>query len=156
MKLFIPEIGTKMILQDDWSFTLYAEYRNEKLFTLLDLATVRGPDTPTLQIVSLSLLQQSFPNTRPDCLGRHTFSINFNNIRGWLSENTLGVDSISITLPENTELSIDRIYIRKGNKDYSSVTFWAKLPNQKKKVRFWAKLVDVNKMNISITEVSSD
>lgn len=48
------------------------------------------------------------------------------------------------SLPPKTILKIDRIYIRKGNSDYSSITFWAKHPAIKNKQRFWVKLEDAN------------
>lgn len=32
MKLFIPTIGTTIKLTENWSFTLYGEYRNEKFW----------------------------------------------------------------------------------------------------------------------------
>lgn len=32
MKLFIPKLGTKLILLSDWTFTLHDEYRNEKFW----------------------------------------------------------------------------------------------------------------------------
>lgn len=53
------------------------------------------------------------------------------------------------TLPKGTQLKIDRIYIRKGNEDYSSITFYIedcpdKTFRPKKKIRFWSKLDDVN------------
>ncbi len=68
--------------------------------------------------------------------------------------------SIPCTVPAGVVLKIDRIYIRKGNKDYSSITFlWkgealpakiktysdgstGRIPRQP--IRFWAKLSDVN------------
>lgn len=68
--------------------------------------------------------------------------------------------SLPCTIPAGAVLKIDRVYIRKGSKDFSSVTFlWKgealpakvetysngqeyKIPRQP--VRFWAKLADVN------------
>lgn len=58
-------------------------------------------------------------------------------------------------LPTDTVLSIDRIYIRKGSSDFSSVTFFLKSTSHplfdrrqkklgKKPLRFWARLEDVN------------
>jgi hypothetical protein len=56
---------------------------------------------------------------------------------------------VQATVPAGTVLEIDRVYVRTMNKaaaapedDYDSVTF--KFAGAKKKVRFWAKLVDVN------------
>jgi hypothetical protein len=72
----------------------------------------------------------------------------------------LGKDVIALTLPAETTLKVDRIYIRKGASDYSSVTFFASglgevlvkprwifgsgKEKKKKSLRFWAKLADCN------------
>jgi len=54
----------------------------------------------------------------------------------------------NVTLPKDTVLKIDRIYIRKGASDYSSLTFRIEETENKKikGKRFWAKLRDVNKI----------
>lgn len=53
-----------------------------------------------------------------------------------------------VTLPANTLLTVDRIYVRQGVEDYNSVTFRIKkgdCPDAKfGGIRFWAKLYDVN------------
>lgn len=54
--------------------------------------------------------------------------------------------SYPLTLPAGTVLKVDRIYIRKGVRDFDSVTFYMK--GEKKKIRFWAKLPEVNKIII--------
>lgn len=51
----------------------------------------------------------------------------------------------SVTFNTGTELKIDRIYIRKGNKEYSSISFWIK-NGPYKGARFWAKLSEVNQI----------
>lgn len=52
------------------------------------------------------------------------------------------------SLPEGTILTVDRIYIRQGAKDFDSVSFWLgtkpKGVGYRGKIRFWAKLEDVN------------
>lgn len=66
--------------------------------------------------------------------------------------------SISVTLPAGTILTVSRIYIRSGAKKFSSVTFFAHLPNPKgkgkpvSKGRFWAKLAKVNEIECEILE----
>lgn len=52
------------------------------------------------------------------------------------------------TLPAGTVLSVDRIFIRNGARDYDSVTFrFRKHPDMPKlKARFWVKLDDANKI----------
>ena len=75
----------------------------------------------------------------------HYFGIIFPDSKHWMSRR----DSLSetITLPKDTKLKVDRIYIRKGNKEFSSISFLFN-PGQKvlkfKQNRFWAKLEDVN------------
>jgi hypothetical protein len=60
-------------------------------------------------------------------------------------------EPVTVTLPIGTTLSVDRIYIRRGAKDFDSVTFnliGAKTQQlrygSKVRVRFWAKLPDAN------------
>lgn len=68
------------------------------------------------------------------------------------------LESQLVTLPKGTELSIDRVYIRRGAKEFSSVTFNFR-KHKGGRVRFWVKLSDVNKMvftlelqNVQLTE----
>lgn len=58
--------------------------------------------------------------------------------------------SQEVTLPTETVLQVDRIYIRKGAEEYDSITFyilkhpvWSD-PKRKTLARFWAKLPEVN------------
>ena len=60
----------------------------------------------------------------------------------------------TVTLKAGTELSIDRIYIRRGKDEYDSITFnllGAKTQptryGSKSRVRFWVPLPDVNTMD---------
>lgn len=53
---------------------------------------------------------------------------------------------VEVTLPVDTILTVDRIYIRQGKSEYSSVTFRSIIEGVKKKPRFWAKLEDVNRI----------
>ena len=65
---------------------------------------------------------------------------------------------MTIILPESTILSIDRIYIRKGASDYSSISFYLKShPTMitKKKPRFWAKLEDCNNIMFEKTTATA-
>lgn len=96
MNLFIPPLGTEVVLAEPWTFLLHSEYRN---FDALEYFKLYAR-----------------------------------------------AESHEVTVPEGTVLKIDRIYIRKGNKDFDSVTFFMK--GTKKRVRFWAKLADVNKIII--------
>lgn len=129
-KLYIPEIGDKLVLTKDWEFTLHRESRNDTLFEYL-----------------------GFPIPERS---------------RW--DDPAGEDE-QVRIPAGAVLAVDRVYIRKGQSDYSSITFrWIgastpartesrsgctyggpvpvpskydiKIP--KKQVRFWAKLGDAN------------
>lgn len=84
----------------------------------------------------------------------------------WTGHKDFG--ALPCTIPAGTVLKIDRIYIRKGVKDYSSITFlWKGMSTEsriekylwdgseykvpRKPVRFWARLADVN--NIEFEQV---
>ena len=115
MNLFLPEIGTKLELTTDWTFVLYSEYRNSKMF---------------------------------DAIGKPMGS----RWGGYGNQNA--AKNYIVTLPAGIILSVDRIYIRKGVSDYSSVTFTIpKVLNKKSPyagVRFWTKLSDANKIDFEL------
>jgi len=114
MELFIPGIGTILQLNQDWQFTLYNEYRNSKLFSILSLNYSDGPKL--------------------------------------------------VDLPSGLILKIDRIYLRKGSSQFSSITF--SIPKVKTKSdklkyksnvilgggKFWVKLHECNGTNMSPLE----
>lgn len=136
MKLFIPELGEKLTLSQSWEFTLYLETRNENL--------------------------ASYFNFRAwDITGNLCLDEADQRSRGWNKvEGSKSRFYKKITLPKDTILTIDRIYIRKGAADFSSVSFFLdkksldktfsknieSLSNAKGPIRFWAKLEDVNKI----------
>lgn len=82
-KLYIPELGSKIILTKDWKFNITYDHRNFSLYNRLNL--------------------QNFINH-------------------------------DIIIPKDTVLSIQRIYIRKGSSQYSSLTF--SIPKQDNKKIF--------------------
>jgi len=60
-------------------------------------------------------------------------------------------DKKELVMPKGTALKVDRIYIRKGNSDYSSLTFFIGSGDWKG-CRFWAKLSDVNNIEFDETQ----
>jgi cytochrome c1 len=187
MRLFIPEIKTQLKLTQDWSFDLYPEFRNVTLAKsygyYLDYprAWINEKEVPPMRDIDYVV---NYPDreirTGGGFLGRHKF-MDYDEYTKACREaeqacpeyvkynNDLKVhyelcakhsnEKIKITLPAGTILQVDRIYIRKGASNYSSVTFYCKsLPsvsindrfNPKKKpnkaVRFWVKLDDCNKI----------
>lgn len=98
MRLYIPALGDKIRLIQDWTATINIDYRNRSFLELM--------------------------------LGKIDF-IDWHGDR-------------FITIPANTILTVDRIYIRKGANNYDSITFNIHqglnphMPKGKK--RFWVKL----------------
>jgi hypothetical protein len=109
-KLFIPELGSRLKLSKDWSFTLHPEHRNLAMYTEAE---------QELQ----NRLRYNDPNRRE----------------------VLAQLQRTVKLPKGTVLQVDRIYIRAGAKDFSSVTFRL----VEKKARFWVKLDEVNSLEFT-------
>lgn len=145
-QLFIPAVGTELTLAEPWQFTVVNERRNQTLVEWMTGEPVTGG---------------------PYCffpLGEVTDE---RGCRDWQKSQRL---TTTCTFPAGTVLKIDRIYLRKGNKDahdYDSITFickglkapstrtlWSRTDRKdrvqkvKAAVRFFAKLEDVNRMVI--------
>jgi hypothetical protein len=190
MKLYIPEIGDHIILTSDWTFDLHNESRNEQLGALFGyylcggwieeekLHRLRNPDydikypsreDPKFRKmfggIDFSAYNAACKEAEDSCPEYIKYS---NDRAEWLEKaKILGKNKISITIPAGTTLAVDRIYIRKGASDYSSITFYAKnlgevtMPGSRwswgnpksKKVkaqRFWAKLDDCNQIEFKL------
>lgn len=142
MKLFIPEIGDEIILTKNWTLTLYAEKRNvtlgEQFGYYFHNYYTFNYFTPKYTLFSMwvkkpyDFLLDDYHETMRKIITNKEYE-----------------ESIVVSLPKDTKLKIDRVYIRKGASDFSSVSFTTKINN--KKVRFWAKLKDVN--NIEFKKV---
>jgi len=74
------------------------------------------------------------------------YSIRQKQYRGTPQDFILVADrGTPVTLKAGQALSIDRVYIRRGASDFSSITFnYLGAPKGSGRVRFWAKLADVN------------
>jgi hypothetical protein len=116
MNLFIPPLGTKLVLLAPWQFGLHYEKRNRGLWDLKFAPPV----------------MDQYPTP---------WKTTFHEVR-------------LVTLDPGTELKVDRIFIRCHTEGYDSVTFRAEVYHMGvfKKVRFWAKLIDVNKMEVTVID----
>ena len=65
-----------------------------------------------------------------------------------------GFNTVSVTLTPGDILTVSRIFIRKGSKDYDSVTFAGQIliDGVVRRVRFWAHLADANKLEVDNVE----
>lgn len=105
------------MLAEDWTFHLHDEYRNEKFWM-----AVHG----TLKTSETTYTDQKGLSARP-----------------WRSSRS---EPILTTLPKGSVIEVDRLYLKKNNGDFDSVTFRLVSGPLGKKVkgRFWAKLAEVN------------
>lgn len=153
MKLFIPTIGTKLKLTKPWEFTLYNEYRNDSMWYFYGF--------------------EDFLQGHPHWGRRNGYTGESSSVS---CDNTLRTNMV--TLPKGSILTLDRIYIRKGNakmKEFDSASFRITFPDgtsnhkrdssyysskvgdyiqkeRKERLRFWAKLYDVNNIYCIIME----
>jgi len=139
--LCIPELGTKLILDEDWAFNLYNEDRNESLVKAAGFPA--GCDSSPYYAYALNTAMAAFNAGWGVTLEHNQYQRLFYKL---------------VTLPTGSILTVDRIYIRKGASGYSSVSFYLdrksvdenysiftnNISKSSGKCRFWAKLNDVN------------
>ncbi|QIG76173.1 hypothetical protein EVC24_152 [Rhizobium phage RHph_I4] len=192
-QVYIPEISDLWKLEQPWSFTLYDEYRNADLWKALDadnhpsLAGLRqqiAEIDAAMEVIKGRMRMQDVPKMRWVSgstfmsAGRHEEVIvrekTFDTPADRIQYDTLHRQryallnnrSVPVILPSETVLRVDRIYIRKGKSEYSSLTFYvvgspheALKPVKTNKgfkqgrKRFWAKLEDVN--NLAVKHVAT-
>jgi len=167
MKLYIPELTTQIQLSKPWKFPLYKESRNE---TLLDELLPDGykqykEKADKLRIKyngaysKIKTIRKSKPFSN-GCTIIHETTVQDSNWEAYQKfaaqqrelESKERGKFYSVTIPAGTLLEVDRIYIRKGANDFSSVTFkWVKGEGKNKKtLRFWAKLEDINNIECEL------
>lgn len=149
MRMFIPEIGTRIRLAADWSFPLIEEDRNSSLFNpLAALAPERIADMRE----EASQIRKQAREDPEGMSWKEQYDRRVDLFRR--ADNHVRID---ITLPAGTEITIDRIYIRKGVSDFSSVSFNLNQTTHpdlqfRGRKRFWAKLQDVNRIEFQLIE----
>lgn len=187
MKLYVPEIGDHIRLIKDWSFTLHPENRNVTLAELfgyrefgynnawLDQSKIE--DEPARDYVvnypsdddfkrwfgtyNYDVRQKAYKKAEEESESYQAYQKAYADWRK--RAEAIAVKEIPITLPAGTVLAVDRIYIRKGASDYSSITFYAKGLGESeitnrwsgkttkwKAQRFWAKLSDCNQIEFDL------
>lgn len=166
LQMYIPEIGDKIQLTENWAFALYPENRNKTLFKALQKF---DPNLEKLGRVSVP--EWEFPWMWQNHYNLKTI---IGKVPGsyWDPKKAVMVktqidrkkyiEAFKMPLMKDDILKVDRIYIRKGSSDYSSITFYllhtsnpllvaSKEKTAKTFGRFWAKLSDVN--NIKFVKV---
>jgi len=134
MRITIPDIGTKLELTKKWVFNIYPESRNKKLYTKLGYQVGVFKDNNTKYFFIKP------ENVKPYIKGSQFLHTDCSDMVHKTLSCELGIGVILI---------VDRIYIRKGMEDFSSITF--KIEGGKyDKCRFWVKLKYVNQIEFSL------
>lgn len=153
--LSIPEIGDHLRLTSDWTFPLYDEYRNKSLWELYRCDEQPNAVDYDLEVKALEAERDAiFNKYRANPQRPFHYMITDFKDQDRLSEisykiNAMNQKRVDITIPVGSTLTIDRIFIRKGMSDFSSLSFYLRdHPGHtfKKKPRFWAKLEDCNRI----------
>lgn len=156
-KLNIPRLGDQIILGANWQFNLIAESRNEALIK------ATGVDQKTAEDLAYSwagsIRKYQWDKAAGDALAKGwTFVLDKDSKP--TDTYAIGVASFPFEIPAGAVLSVERIYIRRGQADFDSLSFSLirdsvkgtdfgdKLP-KKGRIRFWAKLDDVNQIQIA-------
>lgn len=147
-KLFIPNLGTLMILAEDWTFKLYFERRNDTM--LQSFGAKKGRWWSRWNINELTpddFEDGKMPPIEYDkAMSEEELGHAYKSFQ---ATNSRDEPFIRVTLPKGTQLKVDRIYVRRGGESFSSVTFrTTKICPEKRFVskRFWAKLRDANEI----------
>lgn len=168
---YVPEIGDRFTLIADWSFTLFGESRNVTLINLLGLNDEAERIKAQAELARLRKLAYEevvthIPvggmfNTSSQTIPRRTHRVRDAQAQAEWQKLQVKIHAwpYEAVLPAGTELQLDRVYIRKGSKDFSSLTFYivqTPLPilagTLKSGRRFWAKLPDCNRMEVERPE----
>ena len=150
MKLYVPEIGDYLQLTADWTFNLYNEHRNKSVWDLYDcdsdpIVQKQKSENDHIHDQIRKIEAKLYP--RGYYQSRVNPDLTLLAERTKLSSQLQRLFVSTVTIPKESVLAVDRIYIRKGMDEWSSLTFYLKYhPNKqfKKKPRFWAKLSDCN------------
>lgn len=145
-KLHIPDLGTLLVLAEDWTFKLYFERRNK---TLLKVFGAKDRWWGWRHLPS----EDDFEDGKvPDCV-EYEKAMSESELKdaykSYRATNAFDKPFIRVTFPKGTQLKVDRIYIRQSAESFASVTFrTTKVCPDKKYAskRFWVKLRDANQI----------
>ena len=135
-RFFIPTIGTTIKIIKDTPVTIWVEYRNLKFLEKI---------VPNYPHGRLCWARNEFNDLPPvmKCITQvHENYTSYNYYTEY-------------TLPKDTRLVVDRVYIRKGKamKEFDSITFRVeKQKGSNLSGRFWLKRSDVNNLTVEVVK----
>jgi hypothetical protein len=142
--LYIPELGDHIQLAEDWTFELHREHRNTSLWDVLEVVT-----TDHYRWAFDSEETMNADAGYQACVAHPDTNVTVEETNYYHGQRLTVSATLNVTFPAGTILRMERIYIRKGSKEYDSVTFVVEstsLYDSTKRPRFWAKLADANRI----------
>lgn len=145
-KLFIPHIGTILVLAEDWSFRVYFEKRNQKLLEVFGVKARRYSSYGYTELTEADFVDGKIPDnleyepamTKDELESAYK---SYNQTRSY------DKPYLNVTLLKGTQLKIERVFIRVGAEAFDSLTFRTTKVGPDKAFfnkRFWVKLRDAN------------
>lgn len=156
MTIFIPPLGSVIQLQEDWNFHLHDERRNSTVQEAIKSFPPyrnRDPALPTWRELTVPERKIQVDASDWEYIPHEDIETKYPDYMYWT-----GDWCRQMVFRAGTELKIERIYLRRGQDNYDSVTFrtncWISAlgdplfsaPRKIKHLRFWAKLEDVNQI----------
>lgn len=154
--IFIPPLGSVIQLQEDWHFYLHDESRNATVQTAINSFPpyrMRDPALPSWRQLEVPERKIQVDASDWEYIPHPGIETSHPDYMYWT-----GDWRRQMVFREGTDLKIERIYLRRGQKGYDSVTFrtnhWVSelgdplftASRKIKHLRFWAKLDDVNQI----------
>lgn len=156
MKMYIPELGDRIVLTKDWSFQLFNEHRNSGLINLLgvkfkgDYYVYNGKQYFHASKTENGCCIFGVESKDGDFKKWNRYDVINGRVPGVTFVKETGIE---VSLKAGQVLTVDRIYVRKGASDFSSITFnYIGAPKGSGRVRFWAKLADVNTIEFDLAK----
>lgn len=145
-QLFVPSLGTLLMLAEDWTFKLYLKDRNDSMIEVFGGKKKQWWSRHRSEIHP----EQFEGNQIPDCVEYEQPMSEeelANAYKSFQATNARENPFIRVTLKKGTQLKVDRIYIRRGAESFNSITFRTTKVGPEKRFygkRFWVKLRDAN------------
>jgi len=127
MKLFIPKIGTRIVLTKDWKFKLRDESRNESFWLSL-----HGEPAKKIYYYGYSGGYHTSPTPTPTCK----------------DQGKGPADPIDTTIPKGTVLFVESFHIQKGHEPRLALRIKKGNPTKITTGKFVANIEDINRMDV--------
>lgn len=154
-KLLIPNLGTVLLVKKNWTFRVFFEQRNIGLWE--SILGYKGSYWSNVFYNNGGFKSEDFEGGAIPKEILYEKALSEKELESAYSsyKATRRKDEpyFLLTIPKNTQLKVERIYVRNGGEAFASVTFRVTKNCPDKKLaskRFWAKLSEANELVIDV------